>query len=146
MVVEKTGTKSVVSMLAVGLFQLTRPLPPLRGSMRKKPRVQVRLLSAEGSRKGRRRNPGIWLGRGHRNTGIIRCTMYGERGNRLCGLRVDSCLLKTRAYVSGLIGVVDSLRNRVVSDISRRRRQEYALDGAMPIVPSAFLTSHQFPK
>ena len=32
-------------------------------------------------------------------------------------VRVDSRLLKTRAHVSGLIGVVDSLRNRVVSDI-----------------------------
>jgi ACR3 family arsenite efflux pump ArsB len=53
MMVEKTGTKSVVSMLAVGLLQM-RLLPPLvqvqvatMRSTRKKPRVvQVRLLSA----------------------------------------------------------------------------------------------------
>lgn len=54
MAVEQTGTKSVVSMLAVGLFQQTRPPPPLvqvqvatMRSTRKKPKmVQVRLLFA----------------------------------------------------------------------------------------------------
>jgi hypothetical protein len=66
-------------------------------------------------------------------------------------VHVDVRLLKKRGCTgleSGLRGSVDSLRGRVVFRTLKRRGRwngEYALDGAMPDVPSAFLACHQFP-
>lgn len=81
--------------------------------------------------------------------------VYQEERRRLSIVRrarVDSRVLKTRrcaGLYSSLIGVVDSLWDRVVSEMfngERDRNEEYALDGAMPACPSAFLACHHFPE